>query len=140
MEHTSDAWRASAGVWDGTTAEEAAQIAESRAAVGPPPALAGFDPVLLVQGKEEKGRAELTVERGRYRYAFASEANRDRFLADPAAFEIQHDGACAAMASTGAPAGTGDPDRYLVREGRIYIFASDACRESFRASASRTDS
>ena len=35
------------------------------------------------------------------------------------------------------PAGSGDPDRFAVHEGRIYIFATGNCRESFLASPGR---
>jgi putative intracellular protease/amidase len=137
MEHTSTAWRSSAGMWDGTTPEEAAREAERRRAAGPRPALAGFDPVLLVEGQRQPGRVDLAVDRGRYRYAFASEATRDRFLANPATFEIRHDGACAAMTDDGAPPGSGDPDRFLVHDAGIFIFATEACREEFARDAAR---
>jgi putative intracellular protease/amidase len=135
MEHTSTGWRADAGIWDPTTTEAAAREAQSRAHAPPPPALRGLDPVLLSEGRQQQGRADLLVERGRYLYAFADESTRARFLAAPESFEIQHDGACAAMVEAGAGPGSGDPDRYLVRHGRIYIFATDGCRESFTSRA-----
>lgn len=132
MEHGGQGWRASAGLWDPTTAEQAAREAERRASAPPAPALRGLDPVLLVRGREEQGRGDLVERHGRYSYAFATSTTRDEFLAHPESFAIQLDGACAMMAGAGsAPPGSGDPDRFLVREGRIYIFASESCRESF---------
>lgn len=129
MEHSGDGWKSSAGVWDATTDEEAARRVD--AAAKTPPALGGLDPVFLCRGSERPGREDLVAAHGRYRYAFASEASREAFLSDPAAFAIQLDGACAYMAASGASPGSGDPDRYLVHDERIYIFATENCRESF---------
>jgi len=94
-----------------------------------PLALQGLDPVELTAGREVKGSASLTAERGKFRYAFATEANRSSFLAEADRFAIQMGGACARM---GPLSGTGSPDRFQVVDGRIYIFASDACRNTFR--------
>lgn len=87
-----------------------------------------MDPVELVAGRETAGDASLAVERYQYRYLFASRENRDEFLRDPERYEIQLGGACGRM---GLLSGEGDPERYAVHEGRIYIFASDACRNTF---------
>ena len=97
-----------------------------------PPAIAlgGLDPVELVAGKEVKGKADGAVKHGRFRYAFASDANRTTFLKDPARYAAQFDGACMKM---GPLSGGGDPDRYHVFAGRIYLFASDSCRNGFKA-------
>lgn len=103
-------------------------------AVEPVPALKGFDPVALADGKEVSGRSDLTATHGIYRYQFVDEANRRKFLSDPERFAIQMGGGCARM---GPLAGLGNPDRFLVHEGRIYIFASDGCRSSFQKAPAR---
>jgi YHS domain-containing protein len=92
------------------------------------PALQGFDPVELVQGNELKGDPTIDVQRGRFRYAFANEANRDTFQRDPERYGIQFGGACMRM---GPLSGGGDSSRFTVYEGRIYAFASDGCRKGF---------
>lgn len=92
------------------------------------PALRGLDPVLLGRGEEHVGSAELSATHGGYTYHFASAADRATFLADPERHGIQWGGACARM---GPLSGTGDADRWLVHEGRIYVFASDQCRDGF---------
>ncbi len=94
-------------------------------------AIQGLDPVLLTKGKEVEGQEQHSVEHGRYRYRFSSAQSREEFLSDPARYEIQFSGACAAMTYSGAPAGSGDPARYHVYKERIYIFASDNCRKHF---------
>src|SRR5262249_49839726 len=81
-------------------------------------ALAGLDPVMLVQGREAQGEMNLTVTRGQFRYYFANAANKATFEQDPTRFEIQANGACSRM---GAPV-NGTPDLYSVYQGRIYIF------------------
>ena len=98
------------------------------AAQQPRPALEGLDPVLLAQGKEEPGQANLSAQSGGFLYVFASPASRDQFLKDPARWGIQLGGACARM---GDPV-MGMPDSYYVHDGRIYIFGSPDCYKEFR--------
>lgn len=100
----------------------------------PQPALRGLDPVRLTEGREVSGRADLTATSGRYLYRFESDATRERFRADVGRYEIQLGGGCARM---GPLSGAGDKDRYWVHDGRIYIFASDACRDTFKKQAER---
>lgn len=87
-----------------------------------------IDPVELVAGRETPGNEAITAERYQYRYLFASEQNRDEFQKHPEKYEIQLGGACGRM---GLLTGSGDPDRYAVHDGRIYLFASDSCRKTF---------
>jgi YHS domain-containing protein len=101
-----------------------ARAAEPKAP--PPTALQGFDPVLLVEGKEVKGQAEIAVTRRGFHYLFAHAANKARFEKDPERYEIQLRGQCASM--QGAP---GVPDLFTVYKGRIYIFACADCKAAF---------
>lgn len=101
---------------------------------GPVLVLAGHDPVALCEGREVAGSEVLTTDWGRYRYRFESEQSRARFLADPVRWAVQNGGACGKM---GPLSGLGSPDRWLVHEGRSYLFASETCREKFRADPSR---
>lgn len=91
--------------------------------------LEGLDPVMLSQGKEVQGDTKFTVTRGRFQYLFASAENKAAFEKDPARYEIQLDGHCARM---GAPT-TGNPDLYLVHNGRIYVFGSEECQTLFKS-------
>lgn len=91
-------------------------------------ALRGLDPVELCNGTEVEGVAEIGAVHGAFKYRFTTEANRRTFAADPERYAIQWGGACARM---GPLSGRGDPDRFVVHDGRIYIFASDACRDAF---------
>ena len=91
--------------------------------------LKGLDPVELVNGKEVPGQENLSVTRTRYRYLFASEANKKTFETSPADYQIQLGGGCGQM---GSLSGAGNPDRFHVFNKRIYIFASESCRNSFK--------
>ncbi len=99
------------------------------AATAQEPALRGFDPIALCRGEELAGGADRTAQRGAFTYRFASDANREAFLAEPERFEVQFDGACARM---GPLSGLGSAQRWLVHEERIYVFASEPCRDAFK--------
>jgi len=93
-------------------------------------ALNGFDPVALTQGTETKGKEELQATQGRYRYLFANVENKKKFEAAPGQYGIQFDGYCMKM---GPLSGRGSPERWLVADGRIYLFASESCRNTFKS-------
>jgi YHS domain-containing protein len=92
------------------------------------PALRGLDPVELCAGNERSGQPAHALEHFGFRYHFASAENRQRFLEHPDRYEIQMGGACGSM---GPLSGEGSAERYCVWDGRIYVFASDACRNTF---------
>lgn len=111
-------------------------LAPAAAAKRPEPVLVlgGRDPVALAEGREAPGLEGLTADHGRYRYRFASEASRARFLAEPRRWAVQNGGGCGKM---GPLSGLGSPERWLVHEGRTYLFASETCRDRFRADPAR---
>ncbi len=94
-----------------------------------PVALKGLDPVLLVGGKEEKGKDEFAATSDGFRYRFVSAANKATFEKDPQRYGIQFHGHCAMMKESPA-----FPDLFTVYKGRIYAFGSEGCLESFRES------
>lgn len=96
--------------------------------------LGGHDPVALAEGREARGREDVVADHGRYRYRFEGPASRARFLADPARWAVQNGGGCGKM---GPLSGLGSPERWLVHEGRTYLFASETCRDRFRSDPAR---
>lgn len=99
----------------------------------PAEALDGIDTVLLLKtGKETFGKAAFRSEHGRFVYLFASAETKADFDADPERYAIQMNGACARMGTGG-----GNPSNYAVVDGRIYIFASDACHKAFVSAPAR---
>jgi len=93
-------------------------------------ALRGLDPLRLIVGVEAPGREDLTESRAGFLYRFESEASRAEFRRVPQRYEIQWEGACGKM---GPASGAGSPDRWLVHDGRIFVFASDGCKRTFGA-------
>ena len=93
-------------------------------------ALAGNDPVALSQGVEAKGKEDLAAVHGRYRYLFTKTENKQKFESAPDKYGIQFDGYCMKM---GPLSGRGSPDRWFLADQRIYLFASDSCRDKFKA-------
>lgn len=87
--------------------------------------LSGYDPVLLSEGQQELGKAEIVYEHGGWRYQFVSEPTRARFAAEPERYGVQNE-TCPVV-----PGAAVNPDLYAVHGGRIYLFASAQCVETF---------
>jgi YHS domain-containing protein len=72
------------------------------------------------QQSPQPGRASITADYNGARFAFASEANRDRFLANPAAFAPQYDGHCAYGVAKGGKV-PGNPTLWRIVDGKLYL-------------------
>jgi YHS domain-containing protein len=77
-------------------------------------------PVGQPQPVPAAGRTDITAEWNGATFAFASEANRDRFLADPAAYAPQFDGHCAYGVAKGGKV-PGNPTLWRIVDGRLYL-------------------
>jgi YHS domain-containing protein len=66
------------------------------------------------------GRAAITAEYNGATFAFATEVNRDRFLADPATYVPQYDGHCAYGVSKGGKV-PGNPTLWRIVDGKLYL-------------------
>jgi YHS domain-containing protein len=100
----------------------------------PTPALKGLDPVELCAGREAPGVADHTATHEGIAYRFASAENLARFKAAPDRYAIQYGGSCGRM---GPLSGACNLNRFLVYDGRIYVFASEQCRQGFAAAPER---
>jgi YHS domain-containing protein len=97
-------------------------------------ALDGIDPViLLTQGKEVSGKADLKVVRDKFAYLFSTPETKAAFEKSPEKYQIQLGGACARMGG----GVTGNPADYAVVDGKIYIFGSDDCHKKFVAAPAK---
>lgn len=95
----------------------------------PPQRVCDVDVVDLIdRGQEHTGLPDLQVQRFLFTYRFASVENRAKFLATPERYEVQLGGACARM---GPLSGRGSAKIYAVHAGKLYFFASEACRAGF---------
>ncbi len=84
-------------------------------------ALRGTDVVgYFTEGRVVRGRAEHVTEWDGVRWLFANAANRERFIADPAAHAPAYGGFCAWAVSRGYTAPT-DPAAWRIVEGRLFL-------------------
>ncbi|MEO0361081.1 MAG: YHS domain-containing (seleno)protein [Pseudomonadota bacterium] len=85
-------------------------------------AIRGTDPVsYFEEGAPRAGDPSITAEWSGATWRFASAENRDKFLADPAAYAPQYGGFCAwAVAEKGQLFST-DPDAWAIVDGKLYL-------------------
>jgi hypothetical protein len=93
-------------------------------------AVSGYDPVAYFDleqaplGERQPfaipGRADITAEWNDATWAFASEANRDRFLEDPEAFAPAYDGHCAFGVAKGGKV-PANPNLWRIVDGTLYL-------------------
>lgn len=67
-----------------------------------------------------KGHADITADYNGATFAFSSEANRDRFLTDPAAYAPQYDGHCAYGVAKGGKV-PGNPTLWRIVDDKLYL-------------------
>ncbi len=77
-------------------------------------------PVGTSQPPAVPGDTAFTAEYNGATFAFANAANRDRFLADPAAYAPQYDGHCAYGVAKGGKV-PGNPDLWRIVDGKLYL-------------------
>ncbi len=88
-------------------------------------ALTGYDPVAYFPaggGRPAKGKAELAVEHDGVVYYFANRSNRERFVADPGAYEPHFGGYCAYAVAKAGDLVEIDPTSFLIEDGRLLVF------------------
>lgn len=92
-------------------------------------AIGGFDPVSYFPeggGKPEKGFVQRDLKHKDVTYRFASDANRDRFRANPEKYLPAYNGWCAwAMAELNAKVDV-EPTAFEVYKGKLYVFYDHA--------------
>ncbi len=94
-------------------------------------ALHGYDAVAYhTQGEAAPGDAGVALEYNGAIWLFASEANRDLFAADPAAYAPAFDGHCAFAASRGSKA-AGHPLYWHVEDGVLFLNVSADAQTRF---------
>lgn len=91
-------------------------------------AIEGYDPVSYFPeggATPTKGLKDLAFTHAGATYRFATQANLDRFRADPARYEPAHGGWCTyAMGKDGAKVEI-DPKSFVVADGRLFLFYKD---------------
>ncbi len=77
-------------------------------------------PVGSEQPQAVAGRADITAEHNGAVFAFATEANRETFLADPEKYLPAYDGHCAYGVSRGGKV-PGNPHLWRIVDGQLYL-------------------
>lgn len=97
-------------------------------------ALQGNDPVAYFdEGSAESGRSDIMLEwRGKI-YHFQSEDNLMRFESNPRNYAPQFGGLCVVALSEGREV-PGDPDIFVIHDGRLYLMRDPAARSQFLSS------
>ena len=77
-------------------------------------------PVGQAQPAAVAGDKDITADYNGATFAFSSEENRDRFLANPEAYLPQYDGHCAYGVSKGGKV-PGNPNLWRIVDGKLYL-------------------
>jgi YHS domain-containing protein len=93
-------------------------------------ALSGYDPVAYFDLEQAPpgeaqpfavpGRTDITADWNGATWAFSTEANRDRFVADPAAYAPAYDGHCAYGVAKGGKV-PANPNLWRIEGGTLYV-------------------
>lgn len=84
-------------------------------------ALQGYDPVSYFEGGPKEGSKAITATVKGITYRFASEDNKQKFLADPAKYEPAYGGWCAWAMLDGDKVEV-DPKTYKIVDGRLFLY------------------
>ena len=98
-------------------------------AATPELALKGYDPVTyFTDRRPSRGGQNYTYDWQGQRYQFATKQNRDAFTASPERYAPQFRGFSAAEISSGSRI-AGDPNVFLVRDNKLYVFSTTDVRD-----------
>jgi YHS domain-containing protein len=114
------------------TAADEYNLSSGLTAAGAPLALHGVDTVAFVQtGNRITGAAKFTAVHDGAAYYFSTQENLDAFTAAPASFLPQNGGFCTFGVSVGKKF-DGDPRWADVRDGKLYVFLSEAIFNAYQ--------
>ncbi len=106
-------------------------VSNGISAAGAPLAVHGADPVaLLNDAKVVDGSADHSLTHDGASYYFASAENLEAFKANPAKYTPQHGGFCSYGVAVGQKF-DGDPDQFVVHDGKLFLFLNATTRGLF---------
>ena len=95
-------------------------------------AVGGYDAVSFFKSTPLEGNSEFTTTYNGAEWHFSTEANRDLFLANPAAFAPQYGGYCA-WAVAGGKLAKGSPKYWHIEDGKLYLNYNAKIKERWTA-------
>ena len=119
---------------EGRSPEQVAarSLATAKVEKDPAIALAGYDPVTLLNDQKlVPGRPDLVVEHDGRVFRFANEAGRDTFLREPDSFTPVNGGRCPVSQVDRGDLQAGDPHWGVVYHGHLFLFKDPADRDRF---------
>jgi YHS domain-containing protein len=97
-----------------------------------PLAIKGYDPVAYFSiGKPTPGLPQFEYEWDEHRYRFSRAEHRELFRADPVRYAPQFANFCA-MALTRGEIDEGNPEYWLISDGKLYLFGKPMGPDRFR--------
>jgi hypothetical protein len=109
-----------------------ATAVSSHAAEKAPLAIKGYDPVAyFTDGKPTRGLPEYEYEWDEHRYRFFRAEHRELFKADPVRYAPQFANFCA-MSLAQREIVEADPENWLIREGKLYLFGKSVGPDLFQ--------
>ena len=100
-------------------------------------ALAGYDAVAYhTTGVATAGSESVSCVWSGVTWRFASDENRELFVADPERYAPQFGGHCAKAVAAGFTAKT-DPEAWHIADGKLYVFADSGVMEEWVAAVPR---
>jgi YHS domain-containing protein len=88
-------------------------------------ALQGYDPVSYFSGKPLEGKKEFVVIHKGIVYRFATDKNKQLFLAKPDAYEPAYGGWCAYAVGAKSSKVEPDPENFKIVDGKVNLFYKD---------------
>jgi len=82
----------------------------------------GYDVVSYFSKKAIKGKSSYVIKYGEAKYKFSTEANKNKFKANPSKYAPQYGGWCAYALSTKNKKVAIDPETFEIRNGKLYLF------------------
>ncbi|MCE8514399.1 hypothetical protein KBY24_18655 [Ruegeria pomeroyi] len=112
-------------------AADEVNVSNGISAGGAPLAVHGVDLVTLVRdGNPVEGFANYSATIDGASYYFTSEENLKEFQSEPARYLPQHGGFCSYGVAVGKKF-DGDPDKYVLADGKLFLFLNTATRDKF---------
>jgi YHS domain-containing protein len=101
-----------------------------------PLAIRGYDPVAyFAEARASRGLPDFEYAWDGHRYRFMSRKHRELFKADPLRYAPQFEGTCA-MALVNGYKDEADPENWLIRDGKLYVFGGPKGPSRFGAGLS----
>lgn len=92
----------------------------------------GYDVTEYFNNKAEEGSKKFTTTHDGAKYKFISQANLNKFKANPNKYIPQYGGYCAYALATSGKKVDADPETFEIRDGKLYMFYNSWGTNTFK--------